>query len=93
MKDLNLFVLVDQQQLPLQRERISLTPFIKEIVLDLANSPLAKGRHFSFASDTPSLSLVADPRYLKRSVQNLVMNAILHNPKGTAIQVFLPLSV
>ncbi|EGK07134.1 sensor histidine kinase [Kroppenstedtia eburnea] len=87
MKDLNLFVLADQQQLPLQRERISLTPFIKEIVLDLANSPLAEGRHFSFASDAPSLSLVADPRYLKRSVQNLVMNGVLHNPEGTSIHI------
>lgn len=87
IQDLNLFVLADQKQLLLQRERISLPDFVREIVLDLANSPLAEGMHFSFESLSPALLLSADPRYLKRPLQNLVMNAIIHNPEETSIHV------
>ncbi len=87
MKELSLFVSADQQTLPLEKERISLPDFVRKIVLDLANSPLAEGMHLSFSSKPNRFFLLIDPRFLHRSLQNLLINAVIHNPAGTSIDV------
>ncbi|MMZ60327.1 Alkaline phosphatase synthesis sensor protein PhoR [compost metagenome] len=85
--DLNLSFRLDGQKLPLKMEKYDLVEFVRRIVADVVNDPRAEGYNLSFEADMPSAEAMLDVKLLKRALDNLLINAILHNPVGTNIQV------
>lgn len=71
------------------KTRSDLVPFLKELTLDVANNPKSVSYHFSFESQVSVLPYYFDSKLLKRAVQNILMNAVLHNPPETSIAVQL----
>ncbi|AWB45451.1 hypothetical protein DCC85_15300 [Paenibacillus sp. CAA11] len=69
------------------KARSDLVGFLRELTLDVANNPKSAAYHFSFESHVPALPYYFDPKLLKRAVQNILMNAVLHNPSDTSISV------
>lgn len=69
------------------KTRSDLVRFLREVTLDAANNPRSASYHFSFESEIPELQYYYDSKLLKRAVQNVLMNAVLHNPPETAIAV------
>jgi signal transduction histidine kinase len=67
---------------PVQAEPITLAPFLEEIRTDADGESAAKGIRVEVAVD-PELRLEADPRLLRSSVTNLLLNAIkFSHPSG-----------
>jgi|GEM_PF-4139217 len=71
------------------KTRSDLVRFLRELTLDAANNPKSASCHFSFESQVSELPYYYDSKLLKRAVQNVLMNAVLHNPPETKIAVRL----
>lgn len=78
--------------IPLSCTDFDLIPFLQDLIADVANNPKALNNNFSFETDIPALTIHADQRLLYRTFQNLLINAVLHNPAKTEISlnVFAP---
>ncbi|TYA14667.1 HAMP domain-containing histidine kinase [Paenibacillus faecis] len=69
------------------KARSDLVRFLRELTLDAANNPKSAACQFSFESQVSALPYYFDAKLLKRAVQNILMNAVLHNPPETSITV------
>lgn len=76
-----------QSPLPLTLSRENIVEFIKGMIVNVGNEPRAYQHNLSFYSNETMIKLDFDERLMYRALQNLLMNAILHNPPGTNIQV------
>ncbi|RJG26180.1 HAMP domain-containing sensor histidine kinase [Paenibacillus thiaminolyticus] len=83
LQDLNLTYRLHSGSLPLQRERLCLDAWLEETlgdILDLPQHPKAR------RPDIP-VWFSFDPTYFRRIIENICMNAFLHNPPGTALTI------
>lgn len=87
--DLNLsFMLTDgDSPLPFSTTDFNLIRFLQEVTADVASIPNADGYHFSFEADQSTIIINADDKLLYRAFQNILLNAVKHNPIGTRIDV------
>jgi len=87
--DLNLSFKLDAltTNFPLNKKEFDLNDFAKQLLVDFANNPKAEGYEFSFESNQESILFKADEKLLSRAIQNIVSNAINHNPVGTMIEI------
>ncbi|AIQ68213.1 sensor histidine kinase [Paenibacillus graminis] len=77
----------DHASLPMQLGTLELIGFLQRLTADVGNDPRAVSHLLSLETETELLELVADEKLLYRALQNVLMNAVLHNPAGTAIHV------
>lgn len=85
--DLNITFQSDSGKLTLKRSRADIIEFLRNTVLDTANSPRSSEYQFSFVTERKSYDMNIDKVLFQRALQNILMNAILHNPPGTEIEV------
>lgn len=87
--DLNLSFKLDAlgEAYPLNKTRFDLVDFSRRLLADIANNPKAPEYVLGFHSNADQVTVYADEKLLYRALQNLVINAISHNPKGTAIEI------
>lgn len=73
----------------LEKERISLSAFMRECADENSASVKAAGKQWSFSmpEDTGNAWIFGDHDMIKRVVGNLVMNAIQYTPEGGAIKL------
>lgn len=85
--DLNISFQTENGKITPKKERTEIVRFLRNMVLDIANSP--RGVHYIFSFDTylEECCLNADISLLQRALQNILMNAVIHNPYGTEINV------
>ncbi len=87
--DLNLSFQSDSGKITAQKTKTELVGFLQNMILDTANSPGCTDYHFSYEPDVSSAYLNADQLLLQRALQNIMMNAVIHNPPQTEITVSL----
>lgn len=87
--DLNLSFQSDSGKITAQKTKTELVEFLQNLVLDTANSPRCTDYLFSYEPDISSAYLNADHILLQRAFQNILMNAVIHNPPQTEITVSL----
>lgn len=87
--DLNLSFKLDAltTSYPLNKKQFELVDFAKRLLVDFANNPKADGYEFGFQSNQERYLIEADEKLLARAIQNIVTNAITHNPSGTLIEI------
>jgi signal transduction histidine kinase len=68
-------------------QRIELVELIRRVVAETANMPAAKNSSFEILGEDEPLYVMGDDGLLKRVFSNLLVNAVVHNPAGTAIEV------
>lgn len=74
-------------EVPLSKDMFDLIPFLKDLIADIANMPGAENYEFNFQTSVDSLLIPFDNKLLHRAFQNLLINAVCHNPVHTLIQV------
>lgn len=87
INDLKLTYQLDSGVVPLQLQNVRLIRFIKELVIDIVNNPVFANCDIRFESAVPELQITIDANLFRRAVQNLIVNAIVHNPSGTKVVV------
>jgi len=79
----------DQSSPPIQLNPVNMLEFLQRLIADVANDPRASSYELSFDTEEPRMELLVDEKLLYRVLQNLLMNAIIHNEAGTSIHVTL----
>jgi len=85
IEDLNLSFRLQDSQIPLKKEEVNIVEFTRRLIADITNDPRSQHYHFSFQADETNIIIPIDTKLFHRSLQNLFMNAILHNPAETKI--------
>lgn len=91
INDLKLTYQLDSGAIPYNPQKICLVRYLKELVIDVINDPAFSKRIIEFESNIPELTTHLDSDLFRRAVQNLIMNALIHNPHDTKVTVILDL--
>lgn len=89
INDLKLTYQLDCGTVPYKPEPVLLTRCVREWVIDIVNDPAFANRKITFESNAPTLTVRIDPNLLRRAVKNLIVNALVHNPADTKVDVIL----
>ena len=87
MNDLKLTYQLEAGAIPYNPKEIRITRFLKELVIDIANDPAFSKRAIEFESGMPEMMIAVDTDLLRRAVQNIVINALVHNPPDTTVKI------
>ncbi|MBS4193148.1 HAMP domain-containing histidine kinase [Bacillus sp. FJAT-49705] len=86
--DLSVVYEFDKMQIPLDLRTINLVTFVKNVLEDLRQYPMANDYPIHLnVKDEGDILLSFDQTLLKRALENFIMNAIYHNPRETTIIV------
>ena len=85
MNDLKLTYQLDSGSIPYNPQKVRLTRYLKELVIDIVNDPVFADRDIGFESDLQDLTVYIDSELLRRAIQNLIVNALVHNPPETKV--------
>lgn len=92
INDLKLTYQLDSGAIPYNPQKLRLIRYLKELVIDLINDPAFNNRDISFNSDLKELTISIDPELFRRAVQNIIINALVHNPPKTKVIVMVELA-
>ncbi|WP_166240272.1 sensor histidine kinase [Paenibacillus turpanensis] len=87
LEDLTLTYQLKNHALPHERESIELNEFIRRTVIQFVNDPANSEMRFVFQPHDGDAWASVDPKWFQRIMNNLIANAIKHNPLGTSITV------
>ncbi|WP_347552989.1 HAMP domain-containing sensor histidine kinase (plasmid) [Pseudalkalibacillus hwajinpoensis] len=88
--DLSLTYRLKYESLPLQKEKIEVSPLLKEIIIEFFNHPEFSEYNVEFRDETENpIYFEMDTKWFKRIIGNLLGNAIKHNNAHTKITVRL----
>lgn len=85
MDDLKLTYQLDSGSIPYNPQKVRLMRYLRELVIDIVNDPAFADRDIGFESDLSDLTVYIDPELLRRAIQNLIVNALVHNPLETKV--------
>lgn len=74
------------EQFPMNKREDDIVNFLRDRMIDIANHPLAEQASFTFTDPESVCMINFDSRLLGRVFQNILMNAVIHNPPGIEIQ-------
>ncbi|MBW7454397.1 sensor histidine kinase [Paenibacillus sepulcri] len=77
-------------QIPIKLNEVDLIELVRRTLADVSSAPWASGYSLMLdSSETLGLVVSCDSKLLMRSLRNLLVNAIVHNPEGTEIEVHI----
>jgi signal transduction histidine kinase len=74
-------------EVPLSPVMFDLIPFLQTVIADIANMPGAENYELDFQTPVDTFLIMADKKLLYRAFQNLLINAVYHNPVHTQISI------
>lgn len=87
INDLKLTYQLESGSIPYSPKDMRIIRCVKEWVIDIINDPAFSDRDITFESSTPELVARIDPDLFRRAVQNLIINALTHNPENTKVKI------
>lgn len=92
MNDLKLTYQLDAGSIPYHPQEVRLIRYLKEIVIDIINDPAFADRNIEFNSELSELVVSLDPELFRRAVQNLIINALVHNSPETNVTIAIAMA-
>ncbi|UGB31193.1 hybrid sensor histidine kinase/response regulator [Metabacillus sp. B2-18] len=89
VEDFSLAFQLKNNSLYYLKERILLNDFLKGVVQKYKNDRMLGNVNISFVEEAKNIELAISRKWFERIFDNLIMNAIKHNPPNTAIFVTL----
>lgn len=74
---------------PYHPTEISFVRYLRELVIDIVNNPAFCNRSIEFESDREEIQICVDKDLFRRAVENLMINALTHNPPETTVAVLV----
>ena len=87
MNDLKLTYQLDSGAVPYHPQTVRLVRFLKELVIDIVNDPIFTNRRIGFESNIQECEVGLDIDLFRRAVNNLIINALTHNPPETEVTI------
>lgn len=89
INDLKLTYQLDSGAIPYNPQDICLVRYLKELVIDIINDPAFSKRDIEFESNIPEIITHIDSDLFRRAVQNIIINALIHNPFDTKVTIII----
>lgn len=89
IEDLTLTYRLKNGQIPIYKDEIDVNEVIRRTVIQLVNRKDFDGYTFDLKTSQEVILVELDLKWLQRILDNLLINAIKHNPPGTAISVLV----
>lgn len=87
INDLKLTYQLDARAIPYTPQETEMIRFLKELLIDIVNDPAFLERVIELESDMPELIVAFDHNLLCRAIQNIVINALVHNESDTKVNI------
>ncbi|GAA0086430.1 HAMP domain-containing sensor histidine kinase [Clostridium sp. CTA-7] len=87
VNDLSLIYKLKNKVLPISFKEENIVALSQEIIIDLLNNSKYSEREINFNYDDEKILLNCDKNYLKRALNNLVINSLEHNSKDTIVDI------
>jgi signal transduction histidine kinase len=87
INDLKLMYQMKGGIIPVHMERTNVPRFVKEAVISLHNTPEYADRGILYESDCGEAYAMLDESLMSRALNNIIINAIVHNPPETYVAV------
>ena len=87
INDLKLTYQLDSGAVPYHPQTVRLVRFLKELVIDIVNDPAFANRSIEFESNIQECEVCLDIDLFRRAVNNLIINALTHNPPETKVTI------
>ncbi|KAA0964807.1 HAMP domain-containing histidine kinase [Sporosarcina sp. ANT_H38] len=87
LDDFNLTLRLRNQEMPLTLKETRIESFVRELVIELLNEPQFAKYDISFIGEEPNLTWEIDRHLMKRTILNLIYNAIIHNDEEISIAI------
>ena len=87
IEDLTLTYRLKNGQLPIYKDKLDVNEVIRRTIIQLMNNQYFKEYTFDFDTNEEIILVELDVKWLQRILDNLLINAIKHNPTGTAISI------
>ncbi|KYG29350.1 sensor histidine kinase [Alkalihalobacillus trypoxylicola] len=90
LDDLNLTIRLRNQEMPLSVTETNIEKFVREMIIDILNSPSFQDRNeISFSSEAENVYLSIDKHLLKRALLNFIQNAFVHNDANVLVSLVI----
>lgn len=89
IEDLNLTFRLKNQALPLNRIPTDVVELVRREVIELLNNPHYSTYNIGFYPEISKYVIALDRKWFRRALSNLFMNAVIHNPPGTQVDVIV----
>lgn len=87
IEDLKLTYQLKTKEIPLKIKEENIVDVIRECVIDILNTPKYENREITFETCSDNIIVLIDSHYIKRAINNLIYNALVHNPEETIINI------
>ena len=87
INDLKLTYQLESGAFPIQFQRVNVNRYLKEVIIDIVNDPSFSERDIVFKSGAAEVYMNIDTDLFRRVIQNLVINALVHNPQDTRVTI------
>lgn len=85
--DLSLTYRLKNGALPMERELCDVSELARRSVLSFVDDPRFAGTPVTFSGPDEPVLYPVDPKWFRRSVDNVLANALLHNPPDTEVKL------
>lgn len=92
INDLKLTYQLDSGAMPFNPQSINFVRYMKELVIDIVNDPAFQDRNIELESNVQDLEICIDSDLFRRAVNNLIINALTHNPKETKVEISIDIN-
>jgi signal transduction histidine kinase len=89
IEDLKLTYQLENGMLPINREEKNIVRFLKELAIDILNTPEYENRTIHFESTEEIVLFSFDQTLLTRAFRNLIINAFVHGEEHTEVTLSL----
>lgn len=89
IQDFSLAFQLKNKQVPFEVKPVELQEFVRRIVLNYVNDMTMEGTAFHYENEDEStpIRVLANAKWFARMLDNVIINAVKHNPEGTTITV------
>ncbi|MFE4094033.1 sensor histidine kinase [Priestia sp. YIM B13484] len=87
VEDFSLAFKLKNNVVVLETKKVDVHQLLQHIMLKFVNDRTIENVHFSYVPAHLQPFIQADPRWFERMLDNLIFNAIKHNPKNTTITI------
>ncbi|MBA2873003.1 hypothetical protein HNQ85_003318 [Anoxybacillus calidus] len=85
--DLKLTYQLKNDILPLNKKDTDIIKILRDLIISYVNNPAYQDKNIEFIANSTSLILKIDEKLIQRALNNIIINAIVHNSSGTHIKV------
>lgn len=85
--DLSLIYKLKNKVLPFNMKKNNIVDITREVVIDILNSLEFSDREIKIDYIDENINILCDEKYIKRALNNFIINGLVHNSKDTIINI------